>query len=54
MTRLTKFSVPPVAEVRGRLTAAMAEVRMLRRLLRLVKEADEAKRLRTESKEGER
>ena len=52
MTRFAKLSVPPVAEVRKQLAATAAEVRMLRRLLRLAKDADEAKRLRAKADGG--
>ena len=42
--------IPPAADVRKRLVAANAEVRYLRRLLKLARERDEAERLRREAK----
>jgi hypothetical protein len=39
---VTPFTIPPAGEVRDRLAAAMAEVRMLRRLLQLAKDAEKA------------
>ena len=46
--RKIKFPVPPVATVRRELAASVAETQYLRRLLRLSKEAEEARRLRRE------
>lgn len=46
------FPVPSSDQVRKRLAAAIAESRYLRRLLQIAKEADEAKRLRKESKQA--
>jgi hypothetical protein len=40
------ISIPPAARVRDQLAAAQAEVRYLRRILRIAKEKDEANRLR--------
>ena len=44
------ISVPSADYVRGKLAEAVAEVRFLRRLLRLAKDGDEANRLRGDSK----
>ncbi len=46
--RLTK-SVPPVDQVRRELTAATAEVRFLRKMLKLAKDAEQAKSLREQA-----
>jgi hypothetical protein len=43
------LDVPPVAVVRKRLSAAVAETRFLRRLLKLSKEKEDAQRLRAEA-----
>jgi hypothetical protein len=49
----TPKHIPPAADVRRRLAAANAEARYLRRLLRLARDRDAAKRLRQEAEQQE-
>ncbi len=46
------FQIPPADEVRKQLAAALAEVRALRALLRIAKDAEVAQNLRGAAKEG--
>jgi hypothetical protein len=46
------MQVPPPAEIRARLTAAVAEARALRRLLRLAEAAERAEQARAARQPG--
>jgi hypothetical protein len=47
---MSNIVIPPSQEVRDKLAAAQAKARYLRRLLKLARERDEAKRLSAKAK----